>query len=205
MDALRQRGASGRKQPSRAWRKDEGAVRLGIEPFRQGELDSLCGIYAIINALYALCPEMDGELAEALFRKLVGALSQHVERPIGTLYDGLGQAAVEGLLGIAATEVRRELEIRVKVVTYTPPAPRPSLGEFWKDLRSHVHRRQVAILGLSGVHEHWTVGYAVTEKLIRLLDSDEHHVLRRSRCTVSRARTRFRIDPAAVILVKRGK
>jgi hypothetical protein len=199
----RDRAAKG--EGSRAWHKHDGAVRLGIEPYRQGELDSLCGIYAVINALYALCPEMDEHLAEMLFRKLVTSLGKHVERPVGTLYDGLGQSAVEGLLAIGAEEIRRELEVRIKASAYKRPARTPSLGEFWEDLRSHVHRRQVAILGLSGADEHWTVAYAMSSKLIRLLDSAERHVLRRSRCTISRARSRYRIDPAAVILVKRSK
>jgi hypothetical protein len=204
MTAREHRDLTARAGRSRRGDEEGGGLRLTIEPYRQGELDSLCGIYAVINAIYGLCPEMDGDLAETLFRKLIKSLGDHIERPIGPLYDGLPQSAVESLIRVGAQEIRRELEIKLKASAYKP-LRKPSLGQLWDDLRSHVHRRQVAILGLSGVEEHWTVAYAVSDKLIRLFDSNEYQVLRRSRCTTSRARKRFQIDPRAVILVKRCK
>ena len=30
-----------------------------VEPYRQGRLDGLCGVYALINALRLLCPRLD--------------------------------------------------------------------------------------------------------------------------------------------------
>jgi len=173
--------------------------------YRQGELDSLCGVYAIINALSAVCPELDGDFAAILFRKLIGALSQNVERPMRTLYNGMSQAAVEALLALAQYELDRGLEIRVKVRPLQQLGRRPTLGDLWKRLGGELSRKQVAIVGLSGVHEHWTVAYAVTDKLMRLLDSSERHVLLRSRCTLQPARTRYRISPHAIILIRRTK
>jgi hypothetical protein len=189
---------------TRAWDGDD-LPELDIEPYQQGELDSLCGIYAIINAVHALCPEMDGELAETLFGKLVRSLSHHVERPISPLYDGLSQEALQALLAVAAREIRRELDVCLNIKPYPAAPTRPTLAAFWEELRRRLKRKHVAILGLSGAEEHWTVAYAISDKLIRLLDSENRKVLRRSRCTTYRGKTRVLLDPSAVILVKRGR
>jgi hypothetical protein len=97
------------------------------------------------------------------------------------------------------------LKIRVKVRPLQRLGRRPTLPDLWERLGGELSRKQVAIIGLSGVHEHWTVAYAMTDKLMRLLDSSERHVLLRSRCTLQPARTRYRISARAVILVKRTK
>lgn len=180
-------------------------VKQNIEPYRQGELDSLCGIYAIINAMSALCPEMDEDAARILFRKLVAALKNDVDQPVGTICNGMSQTALERLLATAQENVATLLEIRIKVQRYRSPRKDPTLMEVWGGLRAELSPRQVAILGLSGVQEHWTVAYELSEKVMRLLDSTERQVLMRSRCTLQHARTRFRISPSAMILVKRTK
>ena len=51
-----------------------------FKPYRQGDLDGLCGIYAIINAVSFLCPEMDRETARDLFR----VLNERLRRVRGT-------------------------------------------------------------------------------------------------------------------------
>lgn len=192
------------KRRSRAWDGDD-LPPLEIEPYRQGQLDSLCGIYAIINALFALCPEMDEHLAQALFRKLLRSLESHTEKPVGALYDGLSQEAVEALLAVAVREIRRELDARIKIKPSPSPLTSKSVGSFWEALRTRLDRGYVAIIGLSGADEHWTVAYAISDKLIRLLDSEDRRVLRRSRCTTYRGKTRVQLDPSAVILLKRSK
>lgn len=53
-----------------------------IEPYCQGDLDGLCGLYAIINALCALCPEIDEELATTLFRHLARHMEGRLKEPM---------------------------------------------------------------------------------------------------------------------------
>ena len=38
-----------------------------LQPYRQGRLDGLCGVYALINALRLLCPRLDEDACEAGF------------------------------------------------------------------------------------------------------------------------------------------
>ena len=44
-----------------------------LRPYRQGQLDGLCGIYALVNALRLLCPRLDEEACEAVFCALIKA------------------------------------------------------------------------------------------------------------------------------------
>ena len=48
-----------------------------IEPYAQGDLDGMCAIYTIINAVRALCPEMTIGASTALFRRLIRSLDTH--------------------------------------------------------------------------------------------------------------------------------
>ena len=44
------------------------------QPYRQGDLDGLCGVYSAGNAVRALCPEVDDEAAGWIFEALMLAL-----------------------------------------------------------------------------------------------------------------------------------
>ena len=174
-----------------------------IEPFRQGELDSLCGLYATLNALHALCPDLDGEVAEVIFPKMVKSLARQADRPLAALCSGMSQDLVEAMLTIACREVERILGVRIRFRALAPFDEPPGLEGLWRRLQDDIGRKQVALLGISGAHEHWTVAYAITPKVMRLVDSQNWRVLMRDRCTTQPARTRFRLDPAAIILVRR--
>ena len=40
------------------------------QPYRQGDLDGLCGVYSAVNAVRALCPEVDHDTAGCLFETM---------------------------------------------------------------------------------------------------------------------------------------
>ena len=44
------------------------------QPYRQGDLDGLCGVYSAVNAVRALCPEVDDDAAGCIFEALLLAL-----------------------------------------------------------------------------------------------------------------------------------
>ena len=178
-------------------------MKREIEPFRQGELDSLCGIYAVLNALTALCPDFDGELGAVIFRKMVKVLGTTADRPLAALHVGMSQDLVQAMLDVGCREVERVLDVKIRSRPFPTFDEHPTLGALWSCLQGELSHKQVAILGVSGADEHWTVAYAVTDKVIRLVDSQNWSVLRRGRCTTKPARTRFRLDPAAIVLVRR--
>lgn len=60
-----------------------------IEPYWQGELDSLCGIHAIINALYLLFPDMKDREAQAPFDNLLAEVGRTRSDPLRITWKGM--------------------------------------------------------------------------------------------------------------------
>ena len=170
----------------------------------QGDFDGLCGVYAIINALCVLCPEIDDEIAEVLFGHIVRAMGQEVEQPLPALAYGISQDGVRRLLRKALGFIRKNLEITIEVKELEEPARKPDLGKVWRSIAAQLDAGQVAILMTRGVQWHWTVACAATNSTLRLVDSKERKVLLRSRCTLKPTRTRFQLVPGDIIFLQRA-
>jgi hypothetical protein len=153
-------------------------TRLGLPPFQQGGLDSLCGLYSIINAERFINHSSDDE-TQQLFDDLIHFLSRR--KLLSKLLIG----------GIIHTEM---LLILDKVVgkqrianVYIPwrGVPNPDLTTFWKSMQFFLDGtpRRAIILGLKGYHDHWTVIESITNRSIKLYDSALIQRLPRSSCT----------------------
>ena len=57
----------------------------------QGDLDGLCGVYSAVNAMRALCPEVDDDAAGWIFEALLLALPKVEANPAATVAWGLGR------------------------------------------------------------------------------------------------------------------
>ena len=71
----------GRKPPS----------KRRVKPYAQGDLDSMCGIYAIINAFRALCREITWDISTQLFQRLVRCLKRHTKQAHFPILFGTGR------------------------------------------------------------------------------------------------------------------
>lgn len=179
--------------------------RPAIEPFQQGDLDGLCGVYAIINALRLIHPALDRDAAQALFRKLIKTLGKTLKNPIEPVYDGIHPIILEDLLTTARQQLRRHHSLEITVEPLAVWRKRPTLADLWESLRERLNGDQVAILALSGILEHWTVAYAASETTIRLFDSADRQTITRSRVTLQITSTRYRIQPKEVLLIRRKR
>lgn len=188
------------RAPSPALR---GGLRRGPDPYRQGDLDSLCGIYAIINVMSALCPALDDHRATALFEKLVRSLSSFVEEPIEVLYLGIDDATLRHLLTIAKSDIERRLKVVLEVRPYRRAKGRVSLPDFWDRMMDELSERQVAIVSVRGPKDHWTVVHGINPDAIALVDSADLRTLPRKRITLSAAKKRYWLDLSEVIFVER--
>ena len=56
------------------------------QPYRQGDLDGLGGVYSAVNAVRALCPEVDDDAASCIFEALLLALPKVDADPRVRLY-----------------------------------------------------------------------------------------------------------------------
>ena len=66
-------------------------TRLRFKPCQQGNLDGLCGLYALVNALRCLCPKADQAACERVFAVLIRALGRHHRSPLAVIHRGLNR------------------------------------------------------------------------------------------------------------------
>ena len=174
-----------------------------LQPYRQGRLDGLCGVYALINALRLLCPRLDEDACERAFCALIRARARQTTSPLAVISGGLSRRELLRLIGpwqrFAAKEFGVTLSVsRLKV-------SEPSLRGIWRGLCRALDGQSVAIIGLDGIERHWTVAYAATERTLRVADSCGLRVIFRSQCTVGRTSLRYQLRPSEVLVVRRER
>ena len=151
---------------------------VGLPPFQQGGLDSLCGLYSIINAERFINHSSDEE-TQQLFNDLIHYLSR---RGLLTkfLIGGIIHTEMLVILNKVVGKKRiSNVEIPFRGVT------NPDLTTFWRSMQSFLDGTpgRSIILGLQGYHDHWTVIESITNSSIMLYDSALIKRLPRWRCT----------------------
>ena len=155
-----------------------------LHPYRQGRLDGLCGVYALINALRLLCPRLDEDACEARLLRPDPSPSPAGRFPVGGhLRRAVSAGAAAADRPVAAV---RGQEFGVTLSVSRLKVSEPSLRGLWRGLCRALDGQSVAIVGLDGIERHWTVGYAITERTLRVADSCGLRVIFRSQCTVGR-------------------
>src|SRR5512135_1300739 len=146
-----------------------------MRPYRQGNLDSFCGVYAVVNA-YRLLTHCASSEAQFVFNQSIETLAKK-RRLKKAILSGLGRNDMMLILGGLAG------------VTVSAPwwgKECPTLDEFWLALQD---ASGSLILSIDGVHDHWTAIRSITRKQITLFDSDGLVRLPRERCyTVGKRR-----------------
>ncbi len=148
-----------------------------LPPFQQGGLDSLCGLYSIVNAERFINHSSD-ESAQQLFDTIIHFLSR--KRLLAPLLIG---GVIHRQMLLILNEVVGE-----RIPNLWIPwrgVPTPELDTFWRSLQSFLDGTpsRAVILGLKGYHDHWTVIETITDKSIFLYDSALITRLPRSTCS----------------------
>ena len=161
-------------------------------PLRQGALDGLCGVYSIVNALRLLCREIDRSKSEELFQVLLKSLDCKKNNAMTIACYGMSGLMLTRLLLLAIKHVQSEFGIEI-ILGKMPKGYRANanLETIWCELSRRMNDGGVAIIGLFGRHEHWTVALAISKKSVNLFDSDGMRVLRRAGCTTGQASRRY--------------
>jgi hypothetical protein len=155
-------------------------------PFEQGGLDSLCGLYSIVNAERVI-NNTSNEESLALFNEVIYYLNK--KRVLSSiLIDGMYLKNVK-------TVLEKVVGDRIPY-QHIPFAgwPNPDLDEFWKEMQIFLaeNPRRAVILSLSGIHDHFTVIKSITDKQIKLFDSNELYRINRTNCTTMYATNKRR-------------
>jgi hypothetical protein len=153
-------------------------LMTGLPPFQQGGLDSLCGLYSIINAERFINRSSDDE-TQQLFDDLIHYLSK---RKLLSKFL-IGGILHREMLGILYTVVGKRRIANIEIPWRG--VANPDLTTFWKSIQAFLDGTpgRAVILGLQGYHDHWTVIEKITNRSILLYDSALIKRLPRSSCT----------------------
>ena len=180
--------------------------RHRAKPFRQGDLDGLCGVYSVVNAVHALCPELGVGGAAWLFGHLMQALEHAGANTSRAVAEGIAQRLVTMLLGEAIAQMAANYDIDLTVKRLLKPLRLAgNLDDVWGAITEALSPACVAVLGMAGRHCHRTVAIGATAHQLQLFDSTHMHVLRRHDCTVANAVKRTGISPPHVFLIARQR
>ncbi|MGD9824828.1 hypothetical protein [Desulfobacter sp.] len=146
-----------------------------MEPYKQGKLDGLCGVYSLVNA-EKIINDSNQQESEEIFRKIISYLdtTKNLSRIIT---DGLNINVIgEVLKNIEELKIDREMPFRGE--------PKTELNFFWKKMQSFLDTpSRVIFLGIGGKHDHWSVVQSITDKRINFFDSDGLMFFNRINCT----------------------
>lgn len=154
----------------RRWRLSQAAREL--RPLRQGELDGLCGLYAIINAIRLSVHPHRLRKAEvrSLFESGLKVLTKTRRlRYIiaGGMDDPVWERMVEAVLNCAAVDLGHSLRLDDLL---RRPKVRSTVAAH-KGIRRALHAGLPTIITLNRSYDHWTVLCAYTKSRYQLFDS----------------------------------
>ena len=172
-----------------------------ITPYEQGDLDCLCGAYAVINAAKLITKKISTHDYQDI---LLSILRQQIRRKksIFFIIHGLDQTKLARILQyIVCPELGmmywRPFKRRLKV----------SVDEFWQTLSDFLNKdRRCAIICFENrrYDGHWTVVEFITEKRLYIFDSVGRKTINRSHCTTTKMtkETPVLIDFTATFLLE---
>jgi hypothetical protein len=153
-------------------------TKSGFPPFQQGGLDSLCGLYSIVNAERYINHSSDEE-TQQLFDDLIYYLSRR---------GLLSKFLIGGIIHTEMLVILNKVVGKKRISNVEIPwrgMQNPDLTTFWKSMQNFLDGtpNRAIILGLQGYHDHWTVIESITSRSILLYDSALIKRLPRSSCT----------------------
>lgn len=130
----------------------------------QSSLDSMCGIFAILNSYQIVC-SADEDSCQTVFNEIVEYLSK--------------KKILKGVLigGMAFKEM--DMVMKDVIYKYIPNQKliwrsfkNPTTRVFWKSIQEHLtNEGNAVIIGTMGAEEHWSCAISATQKRLKLFDS----------------------------------
>jgi len=159
-------------------------ARHAIEPYSQGNLDSLCGLYAAINAL-RLALHDDGGQTKADAKHLFGQAIAYLDRK-GALAETLAHgmetrrwhALVRHLAKHAATD---SLTVDLERPEFHA---KPTIADIFGWIDTSLAEGKPVLVQLSHGLNHFSVVAGATSASLKLFDSDGHRFVRRASCGI---------------------
>lgn len=149
------------------------------KPYRQGQLDGLCGVYAMVNAVDVLCGPISKRHAKALFLDILRFLESR-----GPLAERCTQGIViHDMAAILNYVVCQQYPIqRSKPFHHRPHVDKQ---QYLATLAQFLQQPQTIVFaGLEGYLNHWTLIEGITDKTLKTYDSDGIRFLLQRSCSM---------------------
>ena len=159
-------------------------------PLQQGDLDGLCGAYALVNAVTRLLHNRGFQRDDAnrLFQRLCRTLHRRQRMP-QAVWRGTHIDDIDGMLRTVRRFVRENFAVTLVVSRpFDSGVPRKK-DKFFRVLSESFNskdEKKVAIIGLDRPGFHWTIATEVTGRSFRLYDSGRSKRLRYGDCTLGK-------------------
>ncbi len=147
--------------------------------FKQGFLDSLCGVYGIVNAEKIINGSND-ERSQLIFNSIVEYLSKkRILKDV--LIGGINHKIISNIM----------FDVIGDMVPYSVTNKRfHTLKEWWSYSREYLHEKdhRVILLSIGGREDHITVATGMTDRGIKLFDSGAYggiRSIRKSTCKLA--------------------
>lgn len=147
-----------------------------IKPYRQGDLDGLCGIYAVINAVCLISDNIKIEPLQDIFHKTIKLQIKH-RKSVTFMVNGISQAKVARLM-------QRIIKPNFNIKYSRPYKTRKELSvpELWSSYSDYLNgsdKRCIIICYETKTYGHWSIVQAMTAKRLYLFDSSERVIINR--------------------------
>ena len=163
--------------------------RARLTPYRQGQLDGLCGIYASINAIRLALGDRGRRFTDEDWQHLFYTLLAAVDDAIGAVRATACGIDTKPLLTIVKSAVQHmadEHELKVTVKRVLKRKERPPLRDLLPHIASLVEEPNSAVLfSLVGHLDHWTVLRKVGRTSLELFDSSQFARVKIANCRMS--------------------
>ena len=148
----------------------EHKLNLHLKPIRQGDLDGLCGVYSILNALQWLLPKArDTDYLTKLFDKTIGTIYT-----IDNIRNGGEEPDLLKVFQFVKKQVAADFKSDIKLTALANDAdtfkrPDQAMQSMFDEKKDGVF-----IFGFEGFDSHWTVARGLTVNEVILFDSWEY-------------------------------
>jgi hypothetical protein len=167
-----------------------------LVPYEQGALDSLCGVYSLINAMRILIKDLNYAEAERVFRRILRYVESK-KRLSSVITGGIGDRDV---FNIARAVLQTKYNISIRRLY--DDDQKPTVSKVVAKVAKLLQHENVAIMiSIEAVdYEHWSLIKSISAKEIQLCDSSGTKRLQLSKCTtkhITQSRPVF-LDPSSI-------
>lgn len=175
-----------------------------IKPYSQGNLDSLCGLYSVINSTKLIIKNITKTDSMILICKCMTALEEIKNKPLSSIF----------LHGISVHDIsciiKNVIEPHYPIKRHKPFHHKPdiSINAYWEAMEIFLNdETSAAIICIEKkTWSHWSVAKSVCSNRIYLSDSDSLKYINKSHCSTQEItqETPVKIYPALTFFLSRS-